>query len=77
MSEIDFETGEPIWQVEFYHNTPETPGYWTRIVNAESEEKAIEKASALFEADGLPIIRVTVIQTWPLVPLEGGENANG
>lgn len=74
MSEIDFELGEPIWQVELYHNTPDTVGYWTRALNAKGETEAIEKAITLFEADGLNAVRIINIVSWELKTLEGGES---
>lgn len=69
MSEIDFEAADPIWQVEFYHNTPDTSGYWTRALNAKTELEAIDKALVFYEADGLPLERITRTQTWELKTL--------
>lgn len=69
MSEINFEADDPVWQVEFYHNTPDTSGYWTRALNAKTEEEAIEKALVPYEADGLPAERIVNVITWELKTL--------
>lgn len=72
--EIDFEAGDPVWQVELYHNTPDTNGYWTIALNAKDESEAIEKAVAAFEDEGLPAARIINIIPWVLELLNGGEN---
>lgn len=76
MSEIDFDTGEPIYRVEIYHNTPDTPGVWERVFNAENFDSMIAKAIGLFEADGLNPARITSIYHEELKTFGGGENGS-
>lgn len=77
MSEIDFESGVPIWSVEIFHNIPETTGVWHRVVNAETEKEAIRKAIELFESDGLPPARITRIEPATLKTFGKGGEVNG
>lgn len=72
MSEINFDMGESIWSAAIMHNTPETDGIWLLAFNAQSEKEAIDKATKLFAADGLPVERIISIEVSELtIPKDG------
>lgn len=73
MSEINFEADHPLWQVDIHHRNPGASPIWCRVLNAPNEKRAIEKAIALFEGDGLSVVLIDAIQSWELKPIEGGE----
>lgn len=74
MSEIDFETGGPIWGVEIEHHNPGASPVWGRVFNAPDEEAAKRKGLALFEADGLSIVLIDKIEIWELTIPKGDED---
>jgi hypothetical protein len=70
MSEINFEGDDPIWEVDIQHRNPGASPIWQRALNAPNEQRAIEKALALFEGDGLNVVLIDRIESWEL---KGGE----
>lgn len=75
MSEIDFESGVPIWSASVLHNTLNTPGIWGCVVNAHTEREAIAATVRKYTEEGLDPIRVTSIEIVELKFL-GGEDGN-
>jgi hypothetical protein len=71
---IEFDLDVPIWQVEFYHNTPNTAGYWTMAFQSHDDENAIAQAIVEYRKHGLEFSRVYAIKTWKLESLKGGSN---
>ena len=71
MSEIDFETGGPIWEADIEHRNPGASPVWQRAFNAPDMEAAKRKALALFEEDGLSLVLIDNITIWEL---KGGES---
>lgn len=74
MSEIDFETGDPIWMADIYHRNPGASPVWQRGFNAPDLEAAKRKALAYFEGDGLSLVLIDKIEVWELKALKGGES---
>lgn len=70
MSEIDFETGELIYQVEITHRTPASEGVWLRAMNAVDEDDALAKATQTFTNDGMNPVLIDSITITELKMLE-------
>jgi hypothetical protein len=75
VSEINFEGDDPIWEVDIEHRNPGAAPIWSRAFNAPSERRAIEKAIATFEGEGLNPVLIDAIQVWELKLIEGGEES--
>jgi hypothetical protein len=73
VSELDFDTGVPIWSATVFHNTPNTPGIWGCAVNAHTEREAFAAVVQKYTEEGLDPIRVSSIEIEELKTL-GGEN---
>lgn len=74
MSEIDFETGGPIWEVDITNRNPGASPIWQRAFNAPDEEAAKRKGLTLFEADGLSVLLIDKIEIWSLTIPKGDED---
>lgn len=70
MSEIDFETGDPIWQATIEHRNPGASPVWMRAFNAPDRDEALRKAVNLFIDDGLVEILISKIWLSELKPIE-------
>lgn len=69
-TEIDFETGVPIWMVQIYHQQPDqSKAIWGRALNAENEHDAVLEAAKLFVDEGLNAAYVTEVFYAELLPL--------
>jgi hypothetical protein len=73
VSEIDFETGGPVFQIEIYHRNPGTTGHWVRVFNAPDERAAISRAVHMFEMEGFNPVIIDQIIPSELVKPEGGD----
>lgn len=72
MSGLDFKL--PVFQVEIYHRNKGSDGLWLRAMNATDDQDVIEKATKLFESEGLKPVLIDRIEITPLTVSGGDES---
>lgn len=61
MSELDFETGQTIWVVHFYHSGPGS--VWADTLNAKNEQDALLECLEKFKSEGLNPVMIYRVET--------------